>query len=150
MARQGPSAWHQEVLMNRAFFASWLLLAVAGCQLPPERAAPPLLPENAPPQTYTDLIRRARRQADAADEVFFMNKWSELEEAAKGLEQTARFLNEATDVPAKHKDTLKVEAEDLGKDAVKLREAAKAQQVEEAKETLRRIILKVRDWQSGK
>jgi hypothetical protein len=136
--------------MNRAYFASWLLLAVAGCQLPPERAAPPPLPENAPPQAYADLVSRARSQASAANEAFYVNKWPELEEAAKGLEQTARFLSQATDVPAKHKDSLTVEAGDLGKDAVKLREAAKAQQDKPCNEILQRINLKVRDLRPDK
>src|SRR5262249_55519468 len=119
--------------------------AIAGCALPPEQVPLKPLPENGPPQAYADLITRARVQATAANEAFYVNRWTDLEDAAKGLEQTARFLSKATEVPAKHKDTLAVEAGDLGKEAGKLREAAKAQEVKQATEALQRIHLKVRE-----
>jgi len=54
--------------------------------------------------------------------------------AAKGLELTSRVLSKALDVPAKNKDALPNQAGELGKDALKLREAAKAQDVRQATE----------------
>ncbi len=131
--------------MNRARFTALFLFALAGCQLPPERVPLKPLPEDGPPQPYADLVGRARVQATAANEAFYINKWSDLEDAAKGLELTARVLGKATEVPAKHKDTLPVEAGDLGKEAVRLREAAKAQEVRQTTEALQRINLKVRE-----
>ena len=103
------------------------------------------MPEDGPPQAYADLVARARAQATAANEAFYINNWPDLEDAAKGLELTARVLGKAADVPAKHKNTLPIEAGDLGKDALKLREAAKVQDVRQATETLQRIHLKVRE-----
>ncbi|HXG12695.1 MAG TPA: hypothetical protein VNK04_23255 [Gemmataceae bacterium] len=132
--------------MNRApSLTLTLLLLGAGCQLPAERMPPRLLPEDGPPLPYAELLTRARLQATAATEAFYVNKWSDLDEAAAGLAQTARFLEKATDVPARHKDTLPIAAGDLGKDAAALREAAKAQDVKKAGEVLQRIHLKIRE-----
>jgi hypothetical protein len=121
------------------------LVTVAGCQLPPEQVSIKPLPENGLPEHYADLIGRARLQATAANEAFYVNRWGDLEDAAKGLEQTASFLSKATDVPARHKDTLAAEAGDLGKGAIKLREAAKVQDVKLTTVELQRINLKVRE-----
>jgi hypothetical protein len=131
--------------MSRAFLPVLFLLASAGCQLPPEQVPIKPLPENGPPETYADLIGRARLQTTAANEAFYVNRWGDLEDAAKGMEQTASHLSKATEVPAKHKDTLPVEAGELGRDAVKLRDAAKAQDVKLATESLQRLNLKVRE-----
>ena len=49
------------------------------------------------------------------------------------------------EVPTKHKDTLAAVSGDLGKDAVKLREAAKAHNIKDATDTLQRVNLKVRE-----
>src|SRR5262249_35887225 len=76
---------------------------------------------------------------------FYVNKWADLDDAARGLEQTARFFTKATDVPPKLKDILPVAAGDLGKEAGKLREAAKAQDPKLANESLQRINLKIRE-----
>jgi hypothetical protein len=131
--------------MVRALCVCLLFLGVLGCQSPPEQVPLKPLPEDNPIQPFADLVTRARVQASAANEAFFVNKWADLEDAAKGLEQTARYLGRSSDVPARHKDLLPVEAGDLGKDAVKLREAAKAQDVTQANELLQRINLKVRE-----
>jgi hypothetical protein len=130
--------------MGRAFYAS-LLLFLIGCQLPPEQLALKPLPEDGPPQPYADLIARARLQATAANEAFYVNRWSDLEDAAKALEQTARFLPKAADLPAKRKDAIPKDADYLGAEAGKLREAAKAQEVKSANELLQHINLKVRE-----
>ena len=130
--------------MNRARIMAFLFLTLVGCQVPPERVPLKPLPEDGPPQPYADLVGRARAQATAANEAFYINNWPDLEDAAKGLELTARVLGKAADVPTKHKDTLPTEAGDLSNEAVKLREAAKTQDVRQATETLQRINLKVR------
>lgn len=120
-------------------------LGLLGCQLPAERLPLRLLPEEGPPLPYAELLTRARLQATSATEAFYVNKWVDLEDVAKGLAQTTRFLEKATDVPAKHKDTLPVVAGDLRKDAVSLQEAAKAQDVKKSGELLQRIHLKIRE-----
>ena len=131
--------------MRRAFVPALFLLTFLGCALPPEQVPIKPLPEDGPPLPYADLVTRARAQATSANEAFYVNNWTDLEEAARGLEQTARFLGKATDVPARHKDTLPVEAGDLGKEAGKLRTAAKGQEVKPANDALQRINLKVRE-----
>ena len=131
--------------MNRARITAFLFFTLVGCQLPPERVPLKPLPEDGPPQPYADLVGRARAQATAANEAFYINNWPDLEDAAKGLEVTARVLAQAADVPPTHKDTLPIEAGDLAKEAAKLREAAKAQDVRQATEVLQRLNLKVRE-----
>jgi hypothetical protein len=131
--------------MNRACITTLFLFVLVGCQLPPERVPLKPLPEDGPPQPYVDLVGRARAQATAANEAFYINNWSDLEDAAKGLELTARVLGKAADVPAKHKDTLPTKAGDLAKEAVDLREAAKAHDVRQSTETLQRVNLRVRE-----
>lgn len=131
--------------MSRALFLGLLSLGLAGCVSPADRATLRPLPEDGPPLPYAELLTRARVQAAAATEAFYVNKWADLEDAAKGLEQTARYLPKATDVPPKHKDTLPVAAGDLGKEAVKLREAATAQDAKESNAILQRIHLKIRE-----
>jgi hypothetical protein len=131
--------------MNRAWLFPVILVAVAGCVTPAERLPLAPLPENGQALPYAELLTRARLQATACTEAFYVNKWTDLDEAAKGLEQTAKFLGKATDVPAKHLDTLPILAGDLGKDATALEEAAKAQDVKKSNELLQKIHLKVRE-----
>jgi hypothetical protein len=132
--------------MNRARSLPLLLvLLLFGCQLPGERVPLRTLPEDGPPLPYAELLTRARFQATNATEAFYLNKWGDLEESAKGLIQTGRFLEKATDVPAKHKDTLPVVAGDLRKEAANLQEAAKAQDVKKSGDILQRIHLKIRE-----
>jgi hypothetical protein len=131
--------------MSRALGIGLLLLAAAGCQLPPERASVRLLPEDTPPLPYAELLTRARQQITASTEAFQLNRWEDLEEAARGLEQTGRFFLKAIDVPAKYKDNLPVKAGDLGKEATLLVGAGKAKDVKQANEILQRISLKVRE-----
>jgi len=131
--------------MKRARIAALFFFALLGCQLPPERVPLKPLPDDGPPQAYADLVGRARAQATAANEAFYINNWPDLEDAAKGLELTARFLGKAADIPAKHKDNLPTEAGDLSKEALRLREAAKAHDARQTTETLQRINLRVRE-----
>src|SRR5947199_10490123 len=96
--------------MNRLAYLGLLLLTLAGCQLPPERLPPPPLPDTSGPLPYAELLTRARLQATAATEACYLDRWADLDDMARGLEQTARFLPKATEVPAKHKDRLTAEA----------------------------------------
>src|SRR5262245_53644806 len=112
--------------MHRTSLIVMLTLMIAGCQLPADRAPLKPLPEEAVPLPYAELLTRARAQAMNAQEMYYLDHWQDLEEAARGLEQTAKYLPKANEVPANQKDTLPVTAGDLGKEAVKLREAAHA------------------------
>jgi len=126
----------------------WLtlvLLTMCSCQVPGERSALPPLPEKVTSLPYAELLTRARLQASQANDSFYVDRWNELEDAARGLEQTARYLAKADDVPAKHKDTLPVTATDLGKESAALREAAGGRDVKKTTDILQRINLKVRE-----
>ncbi len=132
--------------MNRAvLLVSVPLLLLAACQAPPERLPVKPLPEEGVPVPYADVVARARVQASAAVEAFYIDKWDELEDAARALEQSGRFLAKATDVPAKRKDNLADQSAELVKTASRLREAAKGKDVQQANELLQRINLKVRE-----
>jgi hypothetical protein len=130
--------------MTRSFPVFVLLLATA-CALPPEKVAIPPLPENGGGVPFADLLQRARLQAGAANDAFYVDRWAELENAAKGLEQAARLLPRSTEVPPRRKDDLDQLAAGLAKDAAALREAAKAKEVSRSNELLQRINLAVRD-----
>jgi hypothetical protein len=129
--------------MKRMLCLTFLCVA-AGCVTPGERAPLRLLPEDSPPLPYAELLTRARAQVNAAIDASYVNNWSELEDVARGLEQTAKFLPKATEVPAKQKDTLPVVAGDLGKEAGQLREASRAKDVEKTDDSLKRLHQAVR------
>ncbi len=131
--------------MCRALCLALLVALAGGCQLPPEQVPLKPLPEDGLPQAYSDLLSRARIEAAAANDAFYVNNWVSLEDAASGIEKVARYLAKATAIPPRHRDTLAVEAGDLGKEADKLREAARARDVKAANEILQRINLKVRE-----
>jgi hypothetical protein len=136
--------------MSRILCAGLIVALASGCQMPPERLPLRPLPEDGPPLAYSELLTRARFQAAGATEAFYVNRWADLEDFARGLEQTARFLPKAVEVPAGHKDKLPGEATDLEKEAARLREAAKAQNVKEVNEVLQRVNLKVRELRLDK
>jgi hypothetical protein len=129
-------------------FGSVLLLATA-CQTP-ERVALRPLPDDGPPVPYAELLTRARAQCTIATEAFYVNKWPDVEDAARGLEQTAHYLPKAEDVPAKQKEAIPAVSTSLSKDAVKLREAAKSQDEKAANEVLQRLHLTVRELRLDK
>jgi hypothetical protein len=131
--------------MRRSFCLGACILFISGCQSPAERLPINRLPDDSPPLPFAELLTRARMQASAANEAFYVNRWSDLEDAAQGLEQTARFLPKATEVPANHKEKLPDQAGALGKEAGKLREAAAAQNVSKVNESLQRVNLQVRE-----
>jgi hypothetical protein len=102
------------------------LMAIGGCQAIQESQNLVPLPENSPPQPYRDLVVRARFQASAANESFYANKWTELEETAKVLGQTAGMVGKATGVPvAREKDIVTVSGQ-LAQQANTLRSLAAA------------------------
>ena len=94
--------------MSRIGCISCFLVVVVGCQAPPERVPLRPLPEDSLPLPYSELLTRARVQATGATESYYINRWGDLEDYARGLEQTARFLGKATEVPATHKAKLAV------------------------------------------
>ena len=107
--------------------AAWLLLpCFLGCQAIQESQNLVPLPENAPPQPYRDLVVRARFQASAANESFYANKWTELEETAKVLGQTAGMVTKATRVPAAREKEITVASGQLAQKAGSLRSLAAA------------------------
>jgi hypothetical protein len=125
---------------------SFLMIALPACQLaPPEREPLRLLPEDRAPLPYAELLTRARIQSTVATEAFYVDKWSDVDDAAQGLAQTARFLAKAQDVPPKQKDALPQVSKDLADEAAKLSEAAKAKDVKKVNESLTRIQLTVRE-----
>jgi hypothetical protein len=130
--------------MNRTLLVASLSLVLLGCQLPPERL-PRQLPDDNPPLPYAELLTRARTQARIAYEAQFVDRWGDMEDAARGLEQTAKFLLKAEDVPPSHKETLPKVCAALAVDAGKLREAAVAKNAKESTALMTRINLNVRE-----
>jgi hypothetical protein len=128
--------------MSRMLLAGCAVLLLAGCRLP-ETAVKPF-PEG-PTFTYQDLLTRARTQATAALEAFYVDGWSDIEDAAAGLEQTARFLPKSTQLPDALKDKLGGETEQLRQDALKLGESARAKNARAVNDALQRINLRIRD-----
>lgn len=131
--------------MTRIAAASVALAAVLGCQLPAERTPLKPLPEDSPPVPYSELLTRARSQASAATEAFYVNRWGDVEDAARGLEQTARFLKKASDVPAVQRDRLVTEADALAAEAQKLQAAARNHDADGVNGVMQRLNLKVRE-----
>jgi hypothetical protein len=137
-------------MMNRFLASTLSLVVLIGCQLPPEQVALKPLPEDGTPIPYVDLTNRTRAQVDAAREAFYEDNWTTLEESGKILQQTSRLLVKTSDVPARHKDTIAVEAGDLNKEATKLRDAAKAKDVKASNESLQQLHLLVRQLSVSK
>lgn len=137
--------------MNRIVVTGMLLLGLASCQGGPEQRSAPVtpLPDKVTPLPYGRLLERARSLAKSATEAFYVDNWADLEDAAKGLEQTAQYLIKAEDVPGKHRDTLTTLSADLGKLARSLREAATAKDVKKTTNVLTQIQLKVREMRLG-
>ena len=77
-----------------------MILVALGCQSPAQRPGVVALPEDSGPQPFGDLVTRARQQAMTALEAYYVDRWPEVEEAARGLEQTARFLRRSSGVPS--------------------------------------------------
>ncbi len=130
--------------MKRLLLFASLFLFLTGCQMPTDRLPPPLR-EDGQPVFYSDLLTRARAQARVANEVFYTDKWNDLEDAARGLQQTAKFLPKAEDTPRSHKDIVPKVARELGSEADKLYKAALAKDAKEGTAIMTRIQLLVRE-----
>jgi hypothetical protein len=134
----------KRLLLPAGLFA--VLTVVSGCTAPEARVPlPPLPEENPPPFRYSELLERARYQAAGATEAFYRNRWGELEEFAKGLEQTARFLPKAEAVPARRRENLAILSADLGKESARLREAARGQDSKACNDAMTRVNATVRE-----
>lgn len=134
--------------MRKLWMLGSLLLALAACQVSPEKSLVPL-PDKVTGLPYGRLLERARVQATQANEASYDNKWSTLIEAAQGLEQTAQFMMKAEDVPAKHRDTLATASNDLGKLAASLKLAAEAKDIKKTDSIMANIHAKVREMRLG-
>lgn len=130
--------------MTRILFPATLVLAF-GCTMPAERMPLRPLPENGQVLPYPELLTRVRSQASSANEAFYLDRWNDLEDMAKGIEQTARFLSKATEVPEKNRKILADVTSDLAEQAKKLRDAAAAHNVKDSTEALQKINSRVRD-----
>jgi hypothetical protein len=129
----------------RRNWVALLLLVLCACQMPGDRTAMPPLPEKLSALPYAELLTRARRLAAQATDTLNLDRWNELEDTAREMEQLARFLTKADDVPENRRATLPAAADELGKQAIQLREAAAAKDAKKATNVLARINLLVRD-----
>ena len=136
--------------MKRMLLVGAFLLPLVSCQVSGNRSALTPLPEKVTPLPYAQLLQRARALVAKANDAYYVDNWSELEDAARGIEQTAQFLSKADDVPAKHKDTLTTMSADLGKLARSLREAAVAKDVKKINDVMTRLNSKVREHAPGR
>lgn len=130
--------------MTRLLLSATLVLML-GCAMPAERVPLRPLPENGQVLPYAELLTRVRAQSSSAYEAFYVDRWDDLRDMAEGMEQTARFLSKAEEVPEKNRATLKDVTGDLAKNAKKLRDAAAARNAKDATEALQQIISKVHD-----
>jgi hypothetical protein len=129
--------------MVRASAIALLAAMIVGCRTI-EREGAIALPENAAPLSYSEMILRARGQAGAALDAFYLDAWLDLEQAAQRLEQTARLLPKATHVPETFKAKVEPDADALRQDALKLMDAARAKNSAQANETMQRINQRIR------
>jgi hypothetical protein len=130
--------------MRRFLIPGFVALALVGCQAPQDRL-PPELPEAVGPRPYAELLTRARAQARVATEAFYVNKWGDLEDAARGLQQTAQYLAKAEEIPSSKRQALLTLSDDLSKEAASLRTAAQKKDEKETTAVLTRINFKVRE-----
>lgn len=133
--------------MRRILGCAVVLAAVASCQSGPDsrNASMTPLPDKVSKVPYGQLLERARSQTKVATEAFYVDNWTDLDDAARVLEQTAQYLLEAADVPAKHKDAIPTMAGDLGKLAKSLGEAAKKKDVKATTDVLTKVQVAVRE-----
>lgn len=120
-----------------------LMVFIAGCRSIERQGSNPL-PEDAAPLSYTEMVNRARGQASAALDSYYVDAWLDLEQTAQRLEQTARLLPKSTHVPDAFKTKVEPESDLLRKDAVKLLESARAKNANQVNEALQRINQRIR------
>src|SRR5262249_3102049 len=133
--------------MRRVLLLGCVGLILAGCQVAPvaEKDGPRDLPNSSAPVPYVELIKRCRKQIEAANEAFYDNHWVVLDEAARGLEQTARFLVHAADIRAGQKKDLGALSERLAQEASKLREIALSRDAGKINSAMQKLQLTVRE-----
>jgi hypothetical protein len=129
--------------MSRVLAVLGVAVLAVGCRLPEREPLRPL-PEGGGSFAYLELLVRARGQASAAVEAFYVDAWVDLEQAAVALEQTARFLPKTTEIPVPVRADLPAEAEKLRQDALKLGDAARARDARAVNDSLQRINLTIR------
>ncbi len=130
----------------RAIIVTSLLLTT-GCKAV-ERVAVAPLPDDAAPMPFVDLVARARAQVMAANEAFYVDNWLAIDEAARGLEQTARFLKRAQNVPPARAADLDSRSDLLLREAAALRRAAAERNVQQINAVLQRIHYQIRELRS--
>jgi len=121
------------------------VMFLLGCRAAAERAVLQPLPPDTPPRPYADLVSRGRLLAMTANEAYYIDNWSDLEDAARGLDQVAHFLKQSTEVPAAHVADLGPRTDKLSEEARQLREAAKARDVSRINSILQRIHQQIRE-----
>lgn len=131
--------------MPRTFLliAAVLAFTPLACRLPPEREPLRPLPEDAA-FTYTEMINRARVQFSIALDAFYLDSWKELEEAAQGLEQTARFLPKTSEPPPHLKEDVILKSKDMRNEALKLAEGARTKSIDRCSDALKNLNLQIR------
>lgn len=129
--------------MNRILLSA-MVLVMLGCAVPAERVPLQPLPDDVQPLPYPELLTRVRAQANAANDAYYLDRWRDLEDIAKNIEQTARYLAKAKEVPAKNREILAEVSGDLAKSALKLKGAAAAKNVKDTSDALQQIAVKVR------
>jgi hypothetical protein len=130
--------------MRTMLLCGAVCVGLVGCRLPPDREPFKPLPEDGARFSYGELLARLHSQANAAMDAFFVDAWIELDEAATGLDQTARFLAKTNDPPEHLKTNLVLSCGNLQKEATRLAEAARNKNVDLATQSLQRITLQIR------
>lgn len=131
--------------MRRLLVLSAALLLLPACSSGPERNVVVPLPEKITPRPYSELLERARGLAMRATELTYVNNWDSLSEAARNLEQTAEYLNKASDVPAKHAAHVKTTSADLRGASRELLAAAVARNTKKTDAALAQITRTIRE-----
>jgi hypothetical protein len=125
--------------MKRVLAAGALLLALSACQSA-ERAPVEPLPPRDQPVAYEDMVQRAWSLARNADDALYVDNWTKLTVIAVDLQNTAKRLPKATDVPANQKDdALPQRVDALAKASDRLLTHAQEQKVKEATLAIRDI-----------
>jgi hypothetical protein len=113
-----------------------------------ERQAMNLLPEGAV-VFYEELLDRAKLQVNVATEAFYVDDWAELKKVALALEQTARFLPKAPDLPKDRAKEVTQKAQELSKECLQLAQEAQAKDIKGVNARLQSINLHVRAFHAA-
>lgn len=124
-----------------------VLANLIGCVSSAERVDVPPTPINVQEMTYRDVLTRARLQATAATEAFYLDNWQSLQSTAGSLEETAKQIPQAQNVPADKKEQIDKDAARLASLARELGQAAQKQDIETSNDRLQQIGLLIRNFQ---